>query len=88
MISADVLITVYLRIKQSVQLLESITARGSGPSGCLQLDDVWMSEQLQILDLALDTASHVPADELLPGNDLESNLLTSAPMHGQLHFAK
>lgn len=88
MISADVLITVYLRVEQSVQVLERITARRSGPSGYLQLDDVWMSEQLQILDLALDPASHIPADELLPGNDLESNLLASAPMDGQLHFAK
>lgn len=47
-----------------------------------------MSEQLQIFNLTLDTASHVPADKLLPGNDLEGNLLASAAMDSQLHFAK
>ena len=54
----------------------------------VQLDDVRMSQQLQILNLPFYPPSHITADELLPRNDLERNLLVCNPMDGQLHLAK
>lgn len=54
----------------------------------LQLDDVGMSEKLQIFDLPLHPASHITTDELLPSNDLQSHLLVRHPVRGQLHLSK
>ena len=47
-----------------------------------------MPEQLQVLDLALYSTCHVSGHELPPRDDLESNLLPSHLMHGQLDFAE
>lgn len=43
---------------------------------------------MKILDLALYAALHVATDELLAGNDLESNLLAGAAMDSQLDLAE
>lgn len=45
-------------------------------------------QQLKILNLALDSAGHVPADELLPGDDLEGDLLAGAIVDGQANLAE
>lgn len=45
-------------------------------------------QQLEILDLSLDSAGHVPADELLSGDDLERHLLTGAIVDGQANLAE
>lgn len=45
-------------------------------------------QQLEILNLALDSAGHVPTDELLSGDDLEGDLLAGAIMDGQANFAE
>jgi hypothetical protein len=50
----------------------------------LQLYDVRMSQQLEILDLSLDSASHVTTDELLSSYNLERNLLIGDTMNGKL----
>lgn len=47
-----------------------------------------MSEQLQVLNFSLHPTSHVPADELLPRDDLQSDLLVGDSMHGQLDLSK
>lgn len=52
----------------------------------VQLNNVWVPQQLKIFNFALDTAGHVSADELFSRDDLESNLLASALMNGQPHF--
>lgn len=49
---------------------------------------MWMSKQLQIFDFALNSTSHVPTDQLLPRNNLESHLLVRHPVHGQLNLSK
>jgi hypothetical protein len=49
---------------------------------------VRVPQQLQVLNLALDAAGHVAADELLPGDDLEGDLLAGAVVDGQPHLAK
>ena len=54
----------------------------------VQFDNVRMSQELKILNLTLDTAGHVAADEFLPRNDLQGNLLASPVMNGQLNLAK
>lgn len=47
-----------------------------------------VAEELEIFDLSLHSASHVPADELLAGDDLEGNLLVCAAVNGELHLAE
>lgn len=47
-----------------------------------------MPQQLEILNLALDSAGHVPADELLSGDDLERHLLAGAIVDGQANLAE
>lgn len=49
---------------------------------------MWVSQKLQIFNFSLDSPSHITADELLARNNLESDLLASAPMDGQLDLAK
>jgi hypothetical protein len=75
-ISVGVLITVYLANISSHSDLVSLWH--------LQLYDVRMSQQLEILDLSLDSASHVATDELLSSYDLERNLLIGDAMNGKL----
>lgn len=48
----------------------------------LQLDDVWVSEEFEILDLPLDLADDIEAADLLPVEDLDSDLVAR-----QLMFA-
>lgn len=40
-----------------------------------QLDDVWMPEQLEVLDFSFDFANHIQTANLLPVQDLNSNLM-------------
>jgi len=47
-----------------------------------------MAQKLEIFDLSLDPPSHIPADELLPSNDLESDLLTSVYVDGEFDFSE
>lgn len=47
-----------------------------------------MPQQLQVLNLAFDSSSHVAADELFSGDNLESNLLAGAAVYGKLDLAK
>lgn len=47
-----------------------------------------MTQQLKILNLSLDTASHVSTDEFLTCNNLESDLLSGALVNSQPHFTK
>lgn len=54
----------------------------------LQLDDMRVSKQLQVLNLALDSACHVAANELLPGYDLQGHLLASTSVDGQLDLSE
>lgn len=54
----------------------------------LQLDDMGMSQQLQVLDLPLDPARHVSGDEFLPRNNLQRHLLVRDAVHRQLDFPK
>ena len=62
--------------------------RCTGLRADLQLDDVRVPEELEIFDLSLDPAGHVSADELLPGDDLEGDLLVCAAVYGELHLAE
>ena len=93
MISVEVLMTVYLVLgvgevsacdwKLPIDLDRLLNNKGHS-----QLDDMWVAEQLQVLDLALDAAGHVAADKLLPRDDLEGDLLASAPVDSQLDLSK
>jgi len=47
-----------------------------------------MPQQLKILNFSFDPTGHVPADKLLPGDDLERDLLPGAVVDGQLYLAK
>lgn len=47
-----------------------------------------MAKQLQVLNLSLNTARHVPTDELLPSYYLQSHLLSCALMDGQPYFSE
>ena len=92
MISPGVLMTVYLHFHSRLAHRPLVGGGGKrleiGAEENLQLDDMRMPQQLEILYLALDTTLHVAADQLLPGDDLERDLLASAPMHGELDFAE
>lgn len=88
MISCGVLITVYLDNARRGCLANVYTPIQDIQGANLQLDDVRVSEELQVLDFPLDPAGHVPADELLPRNDLQGNLLVRHAVHGQLDLAK
>ena len=50
--------------------------------------DVWMTEELQILDLPPDLAHHVQVLDLLPVEDLDCNLVASQLVKADLHLAK
>lgn len=80
MISVGVVMTVYLHMNQS--------RRYAGGSSYAQLDDVWVPQQLQILNLTLYPASHVSCHQPFPVYDLESNLLPADLMCCKLDFAK
>lgn len=45
-------------------------------------------QELQVLNLPFDTASHVPTDKFFTSNDFESNLLSGELVNGQPHFTK
>src|SRR5687768_9597359 len=62
--------------------------RHGGRPRHVQLNNVGMSQQLEIFNLSLDPTSHVTADELLPGDDLERDMLPRAVVDGQLDLAK
>lgn len=87
MISVGVLMTVYLDT-QAVSRGHCTQGTLSGLVHHLQFDDMGVPEQLQILDLALYSAGHVAADQLLAGDDLEGDLLAGAPVDGQLDLAE
>lgn len=53
-----------------------------------ELDDVRMSQELQILDLPLDSAGHVASDEFAAGDDLEGDLLAGGLVDGELDLAE
>lgn len=54
----------------------------------VQFNNVRMSQQLEVLNLTLDTTSHVAADQLLASNDLEGDLLSGAIVDGELDLAE
>ena len=54
----------------------------------VELDDVRMSEELQILDLPSDLAHHIQVLDLLPVEDLDSNLVPSQLVETDFHLAK
>jgi hypothetical protein len=54
----------------------------------IQLDDVWVPQELQVLDLSLDTASHISRDQLAPRYDFQSHLLLADLMYSQFHLAE
>ncbi len=53
-----------------------------------QLDDMWVAQQLQILNLALDATSHVTSHQSLAVDDLQSDLLATDLVGGQLDLAE
>ena len=54
----------------------------------VELDDVRMSEELQILDLPPDLAHHVQVLDLLPVEDLDRNLVPGQLVEADFHLAK
>lgn len=54
----------------------------------VEFDNVWVAEELKVLNLSLDSAGHVTSHELSAGDDFEGNLLASNLVHCQLHLAK
>jgi hypothetical protein len=56
--------------------------------GNVQLDDVGVSQQLQILDLAFDSAGHISGNQSLAVDDLEGDLLAADLMCSQFDFTK
>ena len=54
----------------------------------VELDDVRMSEELQILDLPPDLAHHIQVLDLLPVEDLDGNLVAGQLVETDLHLAK
>lgn len=56
--------------------------------GYSQLDDVGVSEQLQVSNFPLDPAGHVPVDQFPPRNDLQGDLLAGDLVHGELDLAE
>lgn len=48
-----------------------------------QFDNVGMSQQLQVLDLALDAADHVPRQELPARDGLQGDLAAAGLVNGQ-----
>ncbi len=53
-----------------------------------QLNDMGMSQKLQILYFSFDPASHVPRYELLARYDFQSHLLTTHSVYRKLDFAE
>jgi hypothetical protein len=49
---------------------------------------MWMPQQLQILDLALNPACHVSSDQPLSVYDLQGDLLPADLVCRQLHLSK
>lgn len=87
MISDGVLITVYL-VKGRKEARISKTVYRQRHDEYTQFYDMWMTKQLKIFNLALDPSLHVATDEFLACNDLESDLLAGAAMHGQLDLSE
>ena len=58
--------------------------------GCfgLQLDDMWVSQQLQILKLSFNSACHIPADQFPPTDNFHGYFLSCHFMLRELDFAK
>ena len=83
MISVGVVMTVYLQ-RVSTQHVEGEQRQKTD----VQLDDVRVSQQLQILDLALDPARHVSRHQPLAVDDFERDLLAADLVRGQLDLAK
>ena len=54
----------------------------------VELDDVRMSEELQILDLPPNLAHHVQVLDLLPVEDLDGNLVASQLVEADLDLAE
>ena len=54
----------------------------------VELDDVRMSEELQILDLPSDLAHHIQVLDLLPVEDLDGNLVARQLVETDFHLAK
>lgn len=80
MISVAVVMTVYLHARQPNSMQRSRVN--------LQFDDMRMSQQLEILDLSLHAAGHVPGHELLTRYNLQSHLLSSGLVDSQFHLAE
>lgn len=48
---------------------------GRGGDDLVQLDDVWVTEQLEVLDLSSDLADHVEALDLLSVQDFDGHFV-------------
>jgi hypothetical protein len=70
--SVGVVITSYLHRENRVALKDLRTS--------LQLDDVWMTQHLQILNLPLDPRIHIWRCDLGPVDQLEGDLVASYAM--------
>jgi hypothetical protein len=71
--------TVYLPIVSITRAIETCRS---------QLDNVWVSQQLQILNLSFNSARHVTTDELLSRNDLQGYLLVRRSVNSELHLTE
>lgn len=81
MISSFVVITVYL-----ADVISTRSDKCMGAS--LQLDNMWMPEQLQVLNLSFYSTSHVSTNQLPPTYDLHRNLLSSHLVLRQFDLAE
>ena len=54
----------------------------------IQLDDVWVAQELQVLNLSLDASSHISRDQLASRYNFQSDLLLADFMDGQFDLAK
>ena len=80
MISCGVVMTVYLGLQVS-------SSKGVWYF-YLQLDDMRMSQQLQVLNFSLHSASHIPRYEFLTRYDFQSNFLSTDAMYCEFDFAE
>ena len=54
----------------------------------VELDDVWMSQELQVLNFPFHSSRHVATDQLPSRNDLHGDLLTRYLVTGQFDLAE
>lgn len=47
----------------------------------LQFDDVWVSQELEILDLSFDTGKHVLVDDFVFVDDLDGDCVSCERVH-------